>query len=252
MVEGVTRRTDGEKVRYADAVDGGIGGKINRSIAVDGFRQNVRFNKNGRLIAINRILPGEELFTNYGPQFRLPTIKTGPANIQNTTLRLGKKRSKAQHIVNRCKKMIGKTKNSALSQFVENSRKEMHKYKETDLKYDLARGFLEWNNSEDDGTRPIESTHITTKPPGYIMDKFFPNRLKHKRSENVNDEGNSRTDGTIIENKKRKICIDSSKTENEFRTNIGVRINLTIITLQLNHTFSKYPVTTLGVGLSIR
>ena len=79
-----------KKVRYADAVDGGIGGKINRSIAIDGFRQNVRFNKNGRLIAINRILPGEELFTNYGPQFRPPTIKTGPVNIQNTTLRLGK------------------------------------------------------------------------------------------------------------------------------------------------------------------
>ena len=100
MVEGVTRQSDGKKVRYADAVDGGIGGKINRSIAIDGFRQNVRFNKNGRLIAINRILPGEELFTNYGPQFRLPRIKTGTANIQNTTLRLGKKRSKAQHIVN--------------------------------------------------------------------------------------------------------------------------------------------------------
>jgi hypothetical protein len=127
----------------ADAVDGGIGGKINRSIAIDGFRQNVRFNKNGRLIAINRILPGEELFTNYGPQFRLPTIKTGTAIIQNTTLRLGKKRSKAQHIVDRCKKMIGKTKNSALTQYVGNTRKEMHKYKETDLKYDLARGFLE-------------------------------------------------------------------------------------------------------------
>lgn len=42
------------------------------------------------------------------------------------------------------------------------------------------------------------------------------------------------------------------KTENEFRTNIGVKLNLTIITLQLNHTFSKYPVTTLGLGLSIR
>jgi hypothetical protein len=64
MVEGVTRRSDGKKVRYADAVDGGIGGKINRSIAIDGFRQNVRFNKNGRLVAINRSLPGAVLFTN--------------------------------------------------------------------------------------------------------------------------------------------------------------------------------------------
>ena len=69
MVGGVTRNTDEKKVRYADAVDGGIGGKINRSIAMDGFRQNVRFNTNGRLIAINQILPEDELFTNYGPQF---------------------------------------------------------------------------------------------------------------------------------------------------------------------------------------
>ena len=105
--------------------------------------------------------------------------------------------------------MIGKTKNSALSQFVENSRKEMHKYKETDLKYDLARGFLEWNNPE--------STHITAKPPGYIMDKFFPNRLKHKRSENVNGEDNSYAGNSITENKIRKICIDGAKTEDEPR-----------------------------------
>ena len=37
--------------------------------------------------------------------------------------------------------MIWKTKINALLQFVANNKKEMHKYKETDLKYDLARGF---------------------------------------------------------------------------------------------------------------
>ena len=115
MVEGVTGSTDGKKVWYADAVDGGIGEKTNRSITIDGFRQNVRFNKNGRLIAINRILPGEELFTNYGPQFRLSTIQTGPADVQTTTLQLGKHRSRAQHIIDRCKKMIGKPKTNALT-----------------------------------------------------------------------------------------------------------------------------------------
>jgi hypothetical protein len=212
MVEGVTRQSDGKKVRYADAVDGGIGGKINRSIAIDGFRQNVRFNKNGRLVAINRILPGEELFTNYGPQFRLPTIKIKPEDIQNTTLRLGKKRSKAQHIVDRCKQMIGKTKKRALSQFVKNTRKEMHKYKETDLKYDLARGFLEWNDSEDDRAGPTASTHTTAKPPGYIINKFFPNRLKHKRSENVDDE-----DNLYPRSKIKKLCMESSETKNELK-----------------------------------
>ena len=41
-------------------------------------------------------------------------------------------------------------------------------------------------------------------------------------------------------------------SENEFRTNIGIRLNLAIITLQFNHTFSKYPVSTIGLGLSIR
>lgn len=42
------------------------------------------------------------------------------------------------------------------------------------------------------------------------------------------------------------------RSQNEMRTNIGLRLNLTVITLQANHTFSKYPVTTLGVGISLR
>ena len=49
------------------------------------------------------------------------------------------------------------------------------------------------------------------------MDKFFPNRLKHKRPENVNDEDNSYSGSSITENKIRKICMDSSETENELR-----------------------------------
>ena len=39
---------------------------------------------------------------------------------------------------------------------------------------------------------------------------------------------------------------------NEFRTNIGIRFNITVIALQANHTFSKYPVTTVGVGVTLR
>jgi len=38
----------------------------------------------------------------------------------------------------------------------------------------------------------------------------------------------------------------------EFRTNIGIRFNITVIALQANHTFSKYPVTTVGVGITLR
>jgi hypothetical protein len=42
------------------------------------------------------------------------------------------------------------------------------------------------------------------------------------------------------------------ESQNEMRANIGLRFNLAIIALQANHTFSKYPVTTIGVGISLR
>tara|TARA_B100000579_G_C22815690_1_gene847715 strand:+ start:277 stop:1224 length:948 start_codon:yes stop_codon:yes gene_type:complete len=42
------------------------------------------------------------------------------------------------------------------------------------------------------------------------------------------------------------------ENNNEFRANVGLRFNLAVIAIHANHTFSKYPVTTLGLGLSIR
>ena len=39
---------------------------------------------------------------------------------------------------------------------------------------------------------------------------------------------------------------------NKFRTNLGVRVNLALLAIQLNHTFSDYPVTTFGVGIGLR
>ena len=42
------------------------------------------------------------------------------------------------------------------------------------------------------------------------------------------------------------------ETKNELISNIGVRFNLGFIALQANHTFSEYPVTTIGAGISIR
>ena len=42
------------------------------------------------------------------------------------------------------------------------------------------------------------------------------------------------------------------ESQNEMRTNIGLRVNLAFIAIQANHTFSKYPVTTVGVGISVR
>ena len=42
------------------------------------------------------------------------------------------------------------------------------------------------------------------------------------------------------------------QSKGELRTDFGFRINLAIITLHLNHSLSKYPVTTFGLGMSIR
>ncbi len=42
------------------------------------------------------------------------------------------------------------------------------------------------------------------------------------------------------------------ESQNEMRTNIGLKVNLAVIAIQANHTFSKYPVTTVGVGISVR
>ena len=42
------------------------------------------------------------------------------------------------------------------------------------------------------------------------------------------------------------------ESQNGMRTNIGLRLNLAVIAIQANHTFSKYPVTTVGVGISVR
>ena len=42
------------------------------------------------------------------------------------------------------------------------------------------------------------------------------------------------------------------ESKNNFRTNIGFRFNITILALQANYTFAKYPTATLGVGISLR
>ena len=39
---------------------------------------------------------------------------------------------------------------------------------------------------------------------------------------------------------------------NEPRINVGFRFNITVLALQANYTFSKYPVATLGAGISLR
>ncbi len=42
------------------------------------------------------------------------------------------------------------------------------------------------------------------------------------------------------------------ESQNEFRANVGIRFNITVIALQANYTFSKYPTATVGLGVSLR
>ena len=42
------------------------------------------------------------------------------------------------------------------------------------------------------------------------------------------------------------------ENNNEFRANVGLRFNLAVIAIHANHTFSKYPVTTIGLGVGLR
>ena len=35
---------------------------------------------------------------------------------------------------------------------------------------------------------------------------------------------------------------------NNLRTNIGIRLNMAVVTIQADYTFSKYPTATLGLG----
>tara|TARA_X000001036_G_scaffold372223_1_gene359571 strand:+ start:55 stop:996 length:942 start_codon:yes stop_codon:yes gene_type:complete len=55
-------------------------------------------------------------------------------------------------------------------------------------------------------------------------------------------------DGILFEEK-----IETSFKQNKnLRTNVGLRLNLTIITIQADYTFSEYPTTTIGIGVSLR
>jgi len=36
------------------------------------------------------------------------------------------------------------------------------------------------------------------------------------------------------------------------RANIGLRLNITLVTIQADYTFSEYPTATLGIGVSLR
>jgi len=48
-----------------------------------------------------------------------------------------------------------------------------------------------------------------------------------------------------------KLEVDFVSNKN-LRKNIGLRLNMTLITIQADYTFSEYPTATLGIGISLR
>ena len=42
------------------------------------------------------------------------------------------------------------------------------------------------------------------------------------------------------------------ESNNNLRTNIGLRLNMTVVTIQADYTFAEYPTATLGLGVSLR
>jgi len=42
------------------------------------------------------------------------------------------------------------------------------------------------------------------------------------------------------------------ESNNNIRANIGLRLNITLVTIQADYTFAEYPTATLGLGVSLR
>lgn len=55
--------------------------------------------------------------------------------------------------------------------------------------------------------------------------------------------------GNLKFNEKVEIDFESN---NNLRANIGLRLNITLVTIQADYTFSEYPTATLGLGVSLR
>ena len=42
------------------------------------------------------------------------------------------------------------------------------------------------------------------------------------------------------------------ESKNNLRANVGLRFNITVVTIQADYTFAEYPTATLGIGVSLR
>jgi hypothetical protein len=55
--------------------------------------------------------------------------------------------------------------------------------------------------------------------------------------------------GGIQFNEKLEVAFESNKN---IKTNIGLRLNITVVTIHADYTFEEYPTATLGLGVSLR
>ena len=83
---------------------------------------------------------------------------------------------------------------------------------------------------------------------GYTSFGYNFSTTTFSAGENINDSENFNLNELEID-----LPIEMKfENNNEFRANVGLRFNLAVVNINANHTFSKYPVTTLGLGVGLR
>lgn len=83
---------------------------------------------------------------------------------------------------------------------------------------------------------------------GYTSFGYNFSTTTFSAGENINDSENFNLNELEVD-----LPIEMKfENNNEFRANVGLRFNLAVVTINANHTFSKYPVTTLGLGVGLR
>ena len=83
---------------------------------------------------------------------------------------------------------------------------------------------------------------------GYASIGYNSSSTTFRAGENINNSNSFNLDELEI-----TLPIEMEfETVNELRANIGLKLSLAVITVSANHTISEYPVTTIGVGASLR
>ena len=83
---------------------------------------------------------------------------------------------------------------------------------------------------------------------GYASIGYNSSSTTFRAGENINNSNSFNLDELEI-----TLPVEMEfETVNELRANIGLKLSLAVITVSANHTISEYPVTTIGVGASLR